>query len=147
MTRTLADLGPTKLHEDEQRRVREAADTLLFCDDAHDEAVVAALADARAVVDHLIASGRWTEERGARLADDITACGPVVPVPDLESWVRARWEHYEPGWVSRDPAFTHAHITALAPFLPSPTAADLAAVGAIAASSPGILFVVGPMAT
>jgi hypothetical protein len=80
VTRTLADLGPTKLLADEQRRVREAADTLLFCEDAQDEVAVAALADVRAVVDHLIETGRWTEERAARLADDIAACGPVVPV-------------------------------------------------------------------
>ena len=64
----------------------------------------------------------------------------VVPVPALESWVRARWEHYEPGWVSRDPAFTHAHITALAPFLPSPTTADLAVVGLVAASAAAFAY-------
>ncbi len=80
MVHTLADLGPTKLLADEQRRVREAADTLLFCDDAQDGTVVSALADVRAVIDHLIASGRWSEERAGRLADDITACGPVTPV-------------------------------------------------------------------
>ena len=40
---TLADLGPTKLLADEQRRVREAADTLLFCEDARDETAVALL--------------------------------------------------------------------------------------------------------
>lgn len=56
----------------------------------------------------------------------------VVPVPELEPFVRSRWEHYEPGWVSHDPAFTHAHITALAPYLPEPTAADLDRVAAIA---------------
>jgi hypothetical protein len=80
VTQTLAELGPTKLLDDEQRRVREAADTLLFCDDANDDAAVAALADVRAVIDNLISSGRWSEERAGRLADDITACGPVMPV-------------------------------------------------------------------
>lgn len=59
----------------------------------------------------------------------------VVPVPALEPYIRARWEHYEPSWVSTDPAFTHAHITALAPFLPTPTDDDLATVAAIAADS------------
>ncbi|WP_246159617.1 2'-5' RNA ligase family protein [Nocardioides antri] len=56
----------------------------------------------------------------------------VVPVPELEPFVRGRWEHYEPGWVARDPSFTHAHVTALAPYLPQPTAADLDRVAAIA---------------
>jgi hypothetical protein len=56
----------------------------------------------------------------------------VVAVPELEPFARGRWMHYAPAWVSRDPAFTHAHITALAPYLPSPTAADLDRVAAIA---------------
>jgi hypothetical protein len=80
VTHTLADLGPTKLLADEQRRVREAADTLLFCDDVHADAVVAALADVQAMIDHLIATGRWSEERAGAFADDIAACGPVAPV-------------------------------------------------------------------
>jgi hypothetical protein len=56
----------------------------------------------------------------------------VVPVPELEPFARGRWVHYLPTWVSRDPAFTHAHITALSPYLPTPTAPDLARVAAIA---------------
>ncbi|MDQ6525377.1 2'-5' RNA ligase family protein [Nocardioides sp. LHD-245] len=65
----------------------------------------------------------------------------VVPVPALEGYVRGRWEHYDPAWVSPDPAFTHAHITALAPFLPSPSEADLARVAAIARARPAFDFV------
>lgn len=80
MTQTLADLGPTKLLADEQQRVREAADTLLFCDDARSDVAGDALADARTVTDHLITTGRWSEERAGRLLDDITACGPVISV-------------------------------------------------------------------
>jgi hypothetical protein len=80
VAQTLADLGPTKLLADEQQRVREAADTLLFCDDAQDETAAAALADVRALVEHLTDTGRWSEERAAQLADDVTACGPVTPV-------------------------------------------------------------------
>ena len=59
----------------------------------------------------------------------------VVPVPELEPFARNRWVHYLPSWVSADPAFTHAHITALAPYLPTPTAADLARVAAIAGAT------------
>ncbi len=65
----------------------------------------------------------------------------VVPVPPLEPYVRARWEHYDPSWVSRDPVFTHAHVTALAPFLTAPGEADLAAVERIAAATPAFDFV------
>lgn len=60
----------------------------------------------------------------------------VVPVPELEAFVRQRWEHYDPVWVSTDPEFTHAHVTALAPFLPTPSRTDLDRVGEIAAAMP-----------
>lgn len=65
----------------------------------------------------------------------------VVPVPALEDYIRARWEHYDPRWVSPDPVFTHAHITALAPFLPAPADADLARVAAIARTAAAFDFV------
>jgi hypothetical protein len=78
--RTLADLGPAKLLGDEHERLREAADTLLFCEDLHDEAAATAVRDVRAVVDHLVATQRWSAERADRLADDIAACGPLALV-------------------------------------------------------------------
>ena len=46
-----------------------------------------------------------------------------VPVTELEPFVRQRHEHYDPDFVSADPAFVHAHITVLGPFLP-PAAID-----------------------
>lgn len=58
-----------------------------------------------------------------------------VPVPDLEEWVVTRTQQYDPGFVSSDPDFGHAHITALAPFAPAPTPAQLALVGRIAAAT------------
>jgi len=67
----------------------------------------------------------------------------VVPVPELEPFVRGRWVHYEPGWVSRDPAFTHAHITALAPYLSEPTATDLDRIAAIARATAAFDYVLG----
>lgn len=70
----------------------------------------------------------------------------VVPVPALEDHVRGRWEHYEPGWVSHDPAFTHAHITALAPFLPEPSRADLAAVAGIARATAPFAYTLADVA-
>jgi hypothetical protein len=78
--RTLVALGPSKLLAGEQDRLREAADTLLFSDDARDDATLDAMADARALAAHLVASGRWSESRAAELADDLTGCGPAVLV-------------------------------------------------------------------
>ena len=40
-----------------------------------------------------------------------------VPVPPLEGWVRDRTAAYDPGFVSADPRFVHAHVTALGPFV------------------------------
>jgi hypothetical protein len=76
--RTLDDIGPTKLHDDEQERIREAADTLIFA--ATMEEVRTTLAAMDALTDHLVASGRWTEERSAALARDLLSCGPLTPV-------------------------------------------------------------------
>ena len=76
--RTLEDVGPTKLHESEQERIREAADTLIFVATLGEAR--AALADVDALAEHLVATGRWTEERAAELSHDILACGPLAPV-------------------------------------------------------------------
>jgi 2'-5' RNA ligase len=70
----------------------------------------------------------------------------AVPVPALEPYVRGRWEHYDPAWVSRDPAFTHAHITALAPFVTTPGAADLERVAEIARTTPAFDFTLDEIA-
>ena len=77
---TLAELGPAKLLDHEVDRLREAADTLLFTENMADEAAVVATREARSVIDNLVDSGRWSEERASRLADDLAACGPLAPV-------------------------------------------------------------------
>jgi 2'-5' RNA ligase len=56
----------------------------------------------------------------------------LVPVPELEGFVRSRTAHYDADYVSADPAFMHAHITALGPFLEEVGAEAWAAVAAIA---------------
>lgn len=61
-----------------------------------------------------------------------------LPVAHLEDWVVARHRHYDPGFVSDDPRFGHAHVTALGPWLAGPDPADLGEVGAIAATTPPI---------
>lgn len=56
-----------------------------------------------------------------------------LPVPPLEDWVRARTRHHDEGFVSTDPHFAHAHITALAPFVTEPSREALTTVADIAA--------------
>lgn len=56
-----------------------------------------------------------------------------LPVPPLEAWVVERTRTYDEAFVSADPAFGHAHITALAPFAPTPTSQHLATIAALAA--------------
>ncbi len=76
--RTLEDVGPTKLHADEQERIREAADTLIFAATAAE--VLGTLEEVDSLGEHLVATGRWSEERAAELVQDLVACGPLAPV-------------------------------------------------------------------
>jgi hypothetical protein len=78
VVKTLDDIGPAKLQPVEQEMIRDAADTLIFAADL-DEAR-SALADIDALAEHLVASGRWTEERADQLVEDLLACGPMAPV-------------------------------------------------------------------
>ena len=78
VVRTLQDVGPTKLHANEQERVRDAADTLIFA--ATYEDARETLADVESLAEQLVESGRWSEERAAELAQDLMACGPVATV-------------------------------------------------------------------
>lgn len=61
-------------------------------------------------------------------------------MPAVEAFVRSRFEHYDRAYVSADPAFTHAHITVLAPFLPAPDEASLEVVAGILAATRPITF-------
>ncbi len=47
-----------------------------------------------------------------------------MPVPALEPFVVERHRHYDESYVSADPAFVHAHVTALGPFLPPEQVTD-----------------------
>jgi hypothetical protein len=79
---TLRDLGPAKLHGDEESRIRYAADCLLFCDDLLGSPPArAALEDLHHLTERLVESGRWTVARAGRLFDDVWSCGPGVNVP------------------------------------------------------------------
>lgn len=71
----------------------------------------------------------------------------LVPVPELEQFVRGRTAHHDAGFVSTDPAFCHAHVTALGPFLPDPGGDALEQVAGIAATTSPFEFVLGRVAT
>lgn len=60
-----------------------------------------------------------------------------VPVPQLEPFVIERHRHYDRDFVSSDPRFVHAHITALGPFLP-PRRIDAAVRSAIGEIARGV---------
>ena len=78
VVKTLDELGPTKLLPAEQERIRDAADTLIFASDLDE--VRASLADVDGLAEHLVSTGRWSEERAQRLLGDVLACGPVAAV-------------------------------------------------------------------
>jgi hypothetical protein len=78
VVKLLDEIGATKLQPAEQERIRDAADTLVFATDI-DEAR-AALEDVEALAEHLVATGRWSDERASRLTEAVLGCGPVTPV-------------------------------------------------------------------
>ena len=78
---TLNELGPSKLLTEEQDRIREAADSLIFAAEfIADPSATEALQDAESLCTSLVQSGRWTEITAARLLKDLRECGPeAVP--------------------------------------------------------------------
>jgi hypothetical protein len=77
---TLNELGPSKLLDSEQDRVRFAADNLIFCSDLVDDVGTRwALDDVERLCRSLVESGRWEQVTATRLADDVCACGPARP--------------------------------------------------------------------
>jgi hypothetical protein len=76
--KTLDDVGPSKLLDHEQQRIRDAADNLIFSTGfAGDAEAQGALEDVEALCRALVESGRWEQVSATRLADDIAQCGPV----------------------------------------------------------------------
>jgi hypothetical protein len=74
--RTLEQLGPSKLLEDEKARIREAADSLIFSSGPlEDAAAFGALWDIEVLSRQLVDSGRWERVTAKRLAEDVAACG------------------------------------------------------------------------
>jgi len=77
--KALNDLADSKLHPEEQQIVREAADSLLFCEDmASDPAAELALGELYELTDRLVENDRMSSEATLRLTADIEACGPMA---------------------------------------------------------------------
>jgi hypothetical protein len=75
---TLNQLGPSKLLDGEQERIRYAADSLVFSSDLRqDTGARKALDDVESLCRALVESGRWQETTATRLADDLFQCGPT----------------------------------------------------------------------
>ncbi len=77
---TLIDeLGPAKLHADEQQTIRDAADALLFAFDvASDPDAKAALDELDQTMDRLVAAERLIPETADQLLDAVEGCGPAT---------------------------------------------------------------------
>jgi hypothetical protein len=79
--RTLEDLGPAKLLDDERERIRAAADTLFFAEDLGVDAEAReAVSEITALARHLVESERWIDETARKLLHDVLATGPLAPV-------------------------------------------------------------------
>jgi len=77
---TLNQLGPSKLLDSEQDRIRLAADSLLFSPGLpEDVAAREALEDIERLSSALVESGRWEQSTASRLSRDVFACGPGQP--------------------------------------------------------------------
>ena len=81
---TLKELGPSKLQDSEQDLIREAVDSLLFAQEAHDSRAQEALREVGDLCGRLVDSGRWQQLTAVRLAEDVAQCGPGL-VPELEA--------------------------------------------------------------
>jgi hypothetical protein len=77
---TLDELGPSKLQSDEQDRIRDTADNLIFSAGFDDDTARQARRDTEELCAALIDSGRWEPVTAQKLERDLRACGPAEPV-------------------------------------------------------------------
>jgi hypothetical protein len=86
VTQTLQELGPSKLWDGEQDRIRFAADSLIFSSDLdQDSSAREAWIDAEELCRDLVQSGRWEKVTADRLSSDIRQCGPAVETARLQA--------------------------------------------------------------
>lgn len=68
-----------ELRPEELARIREAADSLFFCEDVEMDSAARDAADEIAdLAVGLVETGRWDEDTAEELVSDVLACGPVV---------------------------------------------------------------------
>ena len=68
-----------ELRPEELSRIREAADSLVFCDDIELDSDARDAADEIAdLAVEMVESGRWDEDTAEALVSDVLACGPVA---------------------------------------------------------------------
>ena len=68
-----------ELRPEELERIRQAADSLVFCDDVDRDPDARDAADEIAdLAVELVESGRWDEDTAEALVSDVLACGPVA---------------------------------------------------------------------
>jgi hypothetical protein len=81
LMRTVRDDGPEALQPDECALIREAADSLFFCEElAWDDEARDGLTRVGDLAGDLVGSGRWGPDRAERLLQDIESCGPMAAV-------------------------------------------------------------------
>lgn len=79
VVRTLSGPDADELRPEEVARVREAADSLFFCEDLEQDGAARDAADEIAdLAVELVESGRWDEDTAEELVSDVLACGPVA---------------------------------------------------------------------
>jgi hypothetical protein len=68
-----------ELQPAELARIRNAADSLIFCEDVEQDPAARDAADEIAdLAVELVESGRWDEDTAEALVSDVLACGPVA---------------------------------------------------------------------
>jgi hypothetical protein len=78
---TLEDIGPSKLLDGEQQRIRYAVDNLIFSTDlSADVEARGAVEDIDDLCRALVESGRWEQASAIKLAEDVFRCGPAEPI-------------------------------------------------------------------
>lgn len=75
--KTLNDIGPSKLHADEQDLIREAADTLFFAEDSSATEVLDRVDE---LANRLVESGRLLDETAHKLLRDLEDAGPATAI-------------------------------------------------------------------
>jgi hypothetical protein len=79
VVRILESPDAQQLRPDEVARIREAADSLVFCEDVDLDPDARDAADEIAdLAVELVESGRWDEDTAESLVSDVLACGPMA---------------------------------------------------------------------